>query len=124
MSDVSEHLVISNLQVSEKSKDVWYIIRSMLKTSRSIDWLQSRYFKLLGNQCLNTKEMCLLSDKYDTIPVEKFMVVFPGKSKETLNTLIKSFKARATLKAQDFKKLNTNSKTKNSEKVCSIGALD
>jgi hypothetical protein len=124
MSGVSKHLVKGCLQVSEETRNSWNVIRSTLKTSRSIDWLQSRYFKLLGNQSLNTKEMSLLSDKYDTIPVEKFRVIFPGKSKETLATLIESFKARATLKAQDFKKLNTNSKTKNSNKVCSIGALD
>jgi hypothetical protein len=124
MRGVSDNLVKDCIEVSEETRNIWNVIRSMLKTSRSIDWLQSRYFKLLGNQSLNTKEMSLLSDKYDTIPVEKFMIVFPGKSKETLTTLIESFKARATLKAQDFKKLNTNSKTKNSSKVCSIGTLD
>lgn len=115
--EIDKNLLKSSLQLNKEAGDAWNVIRSMLNTNRSIDFLQSRYYKLLSNQSLNTKEMSLLSDKYDAISVDKFMVIFPGKTKETLNTIIKSFKTRDALKATNLKQFNADRNSDTSQNI-------
>lgn len=91
---VQESQLFENLEQSEDTKRVWTCIKDKLDTDRSIEFLQSRYYKLKRNQKLNNKEMSLLSDKYDQIPIKQLMVVFPGKSKETLLSLITQLKQK------------------------------
>jgi len=57
--------------------------------------------------------MTLLTDKYDVTSVEKFMVIFPGKTKDTLNKLISELESKERLMREKSGKVE-NSK-------CSLG---
>jgi len=111
-SGVENHL-FNCLEKCEKSRSFWNSIRSHMQTDRKPQYLQERYRKLCSNQKLNQKELSLLSDKYDKTSVDKFRILFPGKSAETLKTLINQFKAR------DSERINTwqGNPTKNIVKV-------
>lgn len=89
-----QHFILKNMKEEKETQTFWKVIKDRLNTSRSAGFLQSRYMKLLQNQKLNSKEFSLLADKYDEIPIEKFMIIFPGKSELTLRTLIEKLKEK------------------------------
>lgn len=86
-----------NIESNKDTRNIWNFIKNILHTSRTLTFLQDRYNRLIRNQKLNTKEMVLMADKYDTISVETFMVIFPGKTVDTLNKLISEFEGKQKL---------------------------
>lgn len=98
-------------------------IKDKLQTSRSIDFLQSRYYKLLSNQKLNSKEAALLADKYDTVSIDKFMVIFPGKTKETLTSLISELRSKERKRIISEEKAGHEIESHKDLKICSLGKL-
>jgi hypothetical protein len=106
--NISHEEIVRDVAHSDESKHIWTIIKNKLDTDRSIEFLQCRYHKLTSNQRLNSKEMILLSDKYDKVSVDEFMVIFPGKTRDTLQTLVNkmSVKDQETLnKAEKLTKI-------------------
>lgn len=81
------HLLL-DVEHHEDSKRAWEVLKTTMNTDRSIEFLQSRYRRLISNQKLNTKEMALLNDQFDKKSIEEFMIIFPGKSSDTLSMLI------------------------------------
>ena len=93
-NNISESQFKGDLSSNEENKKLWTFIKNSLHTSRSMEFLQSRYYKLLSNQKLNTKEKMLLSDEYDSMSIDQLMVKIPGKTKETLSKLVSELKAK------------------------------
>lgn len=62
-----------------------------MNTEREIEFLQLRYRKLVRNQKLNKHELLYFSENYAHIPLEKFLIIFPGKSKHTISKLHEEF---------------------------------
>lgn len=66
------------------TKESWDLIKACLDTHRSIIFLQSRYRKLVRNQELNQHELVFFTENCNKLPLDDFLVIFPGKSKATL----------------------------------------
>jgi hypothetical protein len=120
-NDVVDNFLTKDLNSNDDIKSMWLTIRSKLGTKRSINFLQARYLKLKQNQRLNTKEMSLLADKYDQIPIQKFMIIFPGKTKETLTQLIETFKTKDIQESQEIKKIDEQVENILKDHICSLG---
>ncbi|CAI2362617.1 unnamed protein product [Moneuplotes crassus] len=117
-SSIEEEL-LGNIDCSKDTRNLWICIKNCLHTSRSIYFLQTRYRKLVKNQKLNSKEVALLADKYDIIPIERFMVIFPGKTRETLTNLISKLCSEDTnKKVQSKPRIGREYNEKN--KICSL----
>lgn len=66
------------------TKESWELIKARIDTHRSITFLQSRYRKLVRNQELNQHEVLFFTENYNKLPLDEFLIIFPGKSKATL----------------------------------------
>lgn len=120
-NDVIDNFLAKDINSNDDVKSLWLTIRKRLGTKRSINFLQARYLKLKQNQALNTKEMSLLADKYDQIPIQKFMIIFPGKTKETLTQLIENFKTKDIQVSQEIKKIDAQVENILKDHICSLG---
>ncbi|CAI2361621.1 unnamed protein product [Moneuplotes crassus] len=109
-----------SIETNTDTKNVWMFIQNKLHTSRSLDFLQSRYYKLLSNQKLNSKEAALLADKYDTVSIEKFMVIFPGKTRETLTSLISELRSKERKRRISEEKFGHEIESQKDLKICSL----
>lgn len=108
----NQDTLLLNIKKSEDSLNAWSLVKSKLNTDRPIKFLQQRYQKLVKSQDLNQKELSLLSVQYNKLPIEKFMIIFPGKSFKTISNLIKKFEAKSIEK--DIKESKLDQHIKNS----------
>ena len=65
-----------------------------MNAEREIEFLQLRYRKLIRNQKLNKHELLYFTENYNSIPLDDFQIIFPGKSKSTLNKLLANVTAQ------------------------------
>jgi len=72
----------------------WNKIKSHMNAEREIEFLQLRYRKLIRNQKLNKHELLYFTENYNSIPLDDFQIIFPGKSKSTLNKLLANVTAQ------------------------------
>jgi hypothetical protein len=100
--EISSPCLFDKITKNEATKESWIKIKTQMNTERELEFLQLRYRKLVRNQKLNKHELLYFSENYSIIPLEKFIIIFPGKSKHTLSKLIEEFIA----KEQKEKKLN------------------
>ena len=92
---VSENSLSLDIDRFKESKQSWMLIKSKIITDRSISFLQMRYLKLTNNQKFNSKDLNLLSINYSKFSIENLMIMYPGKSKETILSLIKNFELKS-----------------------------
>lgn len=85
--DIISQFLFDNIHKNPATRDGWGKIKVTLGTTRSLNFLQSRYRKLIRNQKLNKHEKAYFSENYDKIPLEEFLLIFPGKTKATLEKL-------------------------------------
>ena len=79
------------------TKEYWELIKEEIVTDRALNFLQTRYRKLLRNQKLNRHEKLFLSENYKKYTIQELQVLFPGKMKSTLLTLTKQLEDKVVL---------------------------
>ena len=92
---VKEDVLSLDITQSKECKRIWKLIKSKIVTNRNAAFLQMRYLKLTKHQSFSSKDLNLLSFHYDKMSIEKLMIMFPGKSKDTITKMINSFKAKS-----------------------------
>lgn len=80
-------LLFDNTNKNPTTKEYWDLIKAEIQTDRNIQFLQSRYRKLLRNQELNRHEKLYLSENFQKYSIQEFQILFPGKTKATLAKL-------------------------------------
>ena len=88
---ITPEFLFDNINKNPTTTEYWELIKEKIETDRSINFLQTRYRKLLRNQKLNKHE------NYKKYTIQELQILFPGKTKSTLLTLTKQLEDKSIL---------------------------
>ncbi|CAI2369024.1 unnamed protein product [Moneuplotes crassus] len=95
-------LLLDSLKKNPTTNKYWNLIKSDIQIDRSVNFLQTRYRKLLRNQELNRHEKLFFAENYTKYTIEEFQILFSGKTKATLASL------KAQQEKRDFEDLKAD----------------
>lgn len=91
---------LARIHTNTKSHEFWVKMQDELKTERPVKFLRRRYRKLVRTQTLNKHEKLFFKENHAKFNPKQFMIIFPGKSRQTIDQLYKNLKSEILVNNQ------------------------